>query len=101
MVEKVLELAKLGDLAAARLVLERVVTALRPEAVHVVPAVDPTACLTDQGRQILAAVASGDIPPDTGAELIAALGRLAALRQVEEMEARIRQLEGEAFDHLA
>lgn len=91
--KKVLALAKAGDLAAARLVLERVLPALRPEALPVVFALDRDASLTDQGRQLLAAAAAGQLTPDVASELIAALGRLAGLRQVEEMEARIRQLE--------
>lgn len=91
-VQTVLDAALAGDLAAAKLVLERLVAPLRAQA----PAVNvalPTGGLADQGRAILAAVADGRLPADSGCHLLTALGQVGRLVEIDELEARIRALE--------
>ena len=53
-----------------------------------------SASLTDQGRAVLAAVAAGELAPSQGAALIGALGTMAKIHEVDELERRIAALEG-------
>lgn len=84
--------AKGGDVGAARLLLERVLPALKP--VEEPTAVDLTGeTLTEQGRAALGAVAAGHLAPGQGATLLAALAALAKLVETDELAARVAALE--------
>jgi len=94
----VLDAALSGDLMAARLVLERVVPALRPQASPVeLPALAAAGTLTEKADAVLAAVGAGEIAPDVGAQLLTALGTVVRITEVEELTRRIEALE--AADH--
>lgn len=84
--------ARGGDVAAAKLVLDRCLPALRP-----IDLPEPVALtgdtLSEQGRAILASVAAGDIAVATGGQLIAALAGLAKIHAVSELQSRIEKLE--------
>lgn len=91
-VERLVAKALVGDVAAARLLLERVVAPLK--------AVEPTpvltlheGTLTEQGRAVLASVAAGLLAPTQGAALIGAIGALARVAEVDELAARVAALE--------
>lgn len=92
----VIDAAKAGDVAAARLVLERVKPPLRPQADRIEFDLDPAAPLTTQAQQVMASIASGAIDPDTGAMLINVLHGFAGLRQADELVARIEAMEAAA-----
>ncbi len=81
-----------GDVGAARLLLERAVAPLKaaeqPQALSL-----PDGTLTDQGRAVLVAVAAGELAPGQGAQLLAAIGTLAKVSEVDELTARITALE--------
>ena len=81
-----------GDVAASRLLLERVVAPLKA-AEEATPMMLPDGTLTEQGRAVLAAVAGGELAPGQGAALLASLGTLAKLTETDEIEARITALE--------
>jgi hypothetical protein len=49
--------------------------------------------LTDQGRIILSAVASGNLAPAQGASLVGAIGSLARVIELDEMERRLSAIE--------
>ena len=49
--------------------------------------------LTAQGRAVLSAVAAGELAPGQGAQLLAAIGSLARVTEIDEMEARLTKLE--------
>lgn len=84
--------AKGGDTQAAKLILERIFPAVKP--IEQAQTLDlPEGTLTDQGRAILASVASGEIAPGQGAVLIGALGTLARVSETDELAARVAQLE--------
>ncbi len=84
--------AKGGDVGAARLLLERVLPALKP--VEEPTAVDlPGATLADQGRATLGAIAAGHLAPAQGAALLASLASLAKLVETDELAARVAALE--------
>ena len=82
-----------GDIGAARLLLERAIAPLKaaeqPQALSL-----PDGTLTDQGRAVLAAVASGELAPGQGAALLGAIGTLARVAEVDELARRIEVLEG-------
>lgn len=89
MVNKALD----GDAGAARLLLERAIPALKPsEQVQILTL--PEGSLTDQGRAVLNAVAAGHIAPAQGAQLVSAIGALAKVAEIDELERRIAALEG-------
>lgn len=90
---RVIEAALAGDMSAASLVLQRLSPPLRARAEKVQFELDGTAPLTEQARQVLAAVAAGDVDPDTGKLLIDAISAFAGLRQVDELALRLDQLE--------
>ena len=81
-----------GDVGAARLLLERAIAPLK--AVEQTQALSlPDGSLTDQGRAVLAAVAAGELAPGQGAQLLAAIGTLGKIAELDELAARITALE--------
>ncbi len=90
--DKLMALALEGDTGAARLLLERAIAplkAMKPTQ----PITLPDGTLTDQGRAVLAAVAAGALAPGQGSQLIAAIGQLARVAEIDELTARITSLE--------
>ena len=92
LLSKLMAQALEGDTAAARLLLERAIAPLKaaeqPQALTL-----PDGTLTDQGRAVLASVASGELAPGQGAALLGAIGTLARVAEVDELTARITALE--------
>ena len=86
--------AKAGDAQAARLLLERVLPALKPIEQAVALSLPDGEGITGQGRAIVQAVADGTLAPGQGAQLLAGLGSLARIVEIDELERRITQLEG-------
>ncbi|MDP2901928.1 MAG: DUF5681 domain-containing protein [Methylovulum sp.] len=85
------DLAKAGDVAAAKVLLERACPALKPQAT---PASIPIAgTLAQQGDEIIRATMTGSIPPDVGAQLITALANHSKLVEIDELTRRIEALE--------
>lgn len=92
-VAQLVEKAKAGDVGAARLLLERVLPAVKPVEAAAPVALPEDGTLTDKGAAVLAAVAAGDLAPGQGAALLAALGTLAKVAEVDELQRRIEALE--------
>jgi hypothetical protein len=84
--------AKGGDTQAARLILERVIPALKPTE-NTVDLQLPDGSLSDQGRAVLSSVAAGEIAPTQGAALLSAVGTLARVVEVDELMRRVEALE--------
>lgn len=57
---------------------------------------DPSLPVARQVEQVLAAIASGQIAPDLGQQIISAIGTLSNVRATEELEQRIITLEARA-----
>ena len=91
------EMALLGDVQAARLLLERCIPPLKAIEQSIALSL-PNGTLTDQGRAILTAVSNGAIPPTQGSQLITALGTLARVAEIDELTARITILEQKQND---
>ena len=92
LLDKLMAQALEGDTSAARLLLERAVAPLKaaeqPQALTL-----PDGTLTEQGRAVLASVASGELAPGQGAALLGAIGTLARVTELDELSARITALE--------
>ena len=85
--------AKTGDTAAAKLLLDRAIPALRPTTQAITFKLDAEASLSDQARQIMQAVASGEIPADNATQLVSGLASTARIVEVDELEKRLIALE--------
>ena len=86
--------AKAGDAQAARLLLERVLPPMKPIEQAVALSLPDGEGITGQGRAIVQAVADGTLAPGQGAQLLAGLGSLARIVEIDELEKRIALLEG-------
>ncbi len=84
--------AKAGDVQAARLILERVLPPVKPmeQAIELDLTGDT---LTAQGRAVLSAVSAGALAPSQGSQLIAAIGALVRVAEIDEIERRLSHLE--------
>ena len=90
---QLVEQAKAGDVAAAKVLLDRVCPPLKPQAMHISLPVNSS--LTEQGGEIIRATLVGQIPPDIGSQLITALAAQSKIIEVDELTKRIEALEGE------
>ncbi|MFN7692493.1 MAG: DUF5681 domain-containing protein [Burkholderiales bacterium] len=81
-----------GDVAASRLLLERVIAPVKATE-EAQPLTLPDGTLTEQGRAVIASIRDGELSPTQGATLLAALGALAKLTEADELERRIAVLE--------
>ena len=92
LIDTLVDRALSGDVGAARLLLERTVAPLKaseaPQAIHL-----PPEGLSDQGRAVLASVASGELAAGQGAQLLGAIGTLARVIEVDELTQRVQALE--------
>ena len=86
--------AKEGDTGAIKLILERIVPALRPVDAAAPLNLPVDGGLADQGRAVLAALAAGHLPANQAAGILQGLGNLAKLVELDELEKRIAALEG-------
>ena len=92
---RVIEAAKGGDLAAARLVLDRISPPRREATVAVdLPEMNGAADLPGAVNAILAAVAAGDLTPSEASRLSGVLADTARALEAHEIEARVSELEG-------
>jgi hypothetical protein len=85
-----------GDMSAASLVLQRLSPPLRAAAEKVVFELDQSLPLGEQAKQIMAAVADGRIDPDTGSLLVSCIEKVAGIKTVDELEARLAALEAQS-----
>lgn len=89
----VIDAALEGDMQAASLVLARIAPTLRSQMEKVSFDFDPAAPISRQVEQVLAAIASGEVAPDTAKLIIDAVQSLSQVRAVEDLEQRIIELE--------
>ena len=88
---KLIEQAKNGDTAAAKILLDRCVPTLKHQAIAVNLPVNGT--LAEQGGEIIRATLSGQISPDIGAQLISALTSQSKIIEIDDLTKRIEILE--------
>ncbi len=59
---------------------------------------DPSLPVARQVEQVLAAIASGQIAPDLGQQIVSAIGTLSNIRATEELSERLAILEAKAVN---
>lgn len=93
LLEAMLNKALEGDVGAARLLLERAIAPLKGVEQTVALQLPNDGTLTAKANAVLSAAAAGALAPGQAAQLIAALGTLAKICEVDELAARITELE--------
>lgn len=89
----VIDAAKGGDLQACALVLARIAPPPRPRGQRVTFELDTRAPLTEQARSVLAAIARGEVDPETGKLIIDSIASLGNLMLTDELAARVEAIE--------
>ena len=90
--------AKGGDVQAARLILERILPPFKPTE-QVIELTLKGETLTDKGKAVLDAISAGALAPAQGVQLIAAIGSLARVAEIDDLERRIAELERSIAEH--
>jgi hypothetical protein len=90
-INTLVSLAKSGDVAAAKVLLDRICPPLKPQAMPISLPVNGS--LAEQGNEIIRATMTGHIPPDIGCQLITALSNQGKLVEVEDLTKRVEALE--------
>jgi hypothetical protein len=83
--------AKDGDVAAAKVLLDRVCPPLKPQALPL--SLTANGSLVEQGNEVIRATFAGEIPPDIGSQLITALSNQGKLVDLEELADRLKRIE--------
>ena len=93
-VRKTLELAKAGDGAALKIVMDRLLPPRKDRHVEFqLPAVTDAQTAATAMSELIDAVAGGELAPCEGDALAALVERRAKLSELAEIEARLRALE--------
>jgi hypothetical protein len=97
-IKKLRAMADAGDVAAAKLILDRAYPPLRPTDEPIdVPELFEASTHTEAARAVWRAVASGELPPDVGAKLITSIASAAKVEEVDELRRQVQQLHAEKF----
>ena len=80
-----------GDMGACKMLLDRITSTLKPQALAITLPVKDT--LPEQGGEIIKATVTGLIPPDVGSQLITALSNQGKLVELQELSERLARLE--------
>lgn len=89
----VIKAAKDGDLQACKMILDRIIPTLKPHTAPITinqPLPDNVSSIA---HTFIEEASKGDMPPDTAALLVSAVGTLARVIEVDELKARIESLE--------
>jgi hypothetical protein len=89
--QSVIDAAVAGDMAACKMLLDRITPTLKPTASPV--NIDIGATLPETGGNVLAATMSGAVPPDVGSMLITALANQGKLVELQEITDRLQRIE--------
>lgn len=90
--DNVIEAAKNGDLAAAKILIDRSLPSLKPiEAARAIPLSGST--LTERAVSVIDTVVSGTISVDEATRLIQSLSSMARILEAGDLTARIEALE--------
>ena len=88
---KLVEQAKNGDTAAAKILLDRCCPTLKPQAIAINLPVYGS--LAEQGGEIIRATMTGQIGPDIGSQLITAVANHGKLIELQELIERLDKIE--------
>lgn len=95
-IDAMVKQAQQGDATAARLLVDKVIPNMRPEARTVV--IPHREGLAERAAAILDAATAGHLPPDVASQLVSAVGTLAKVVEISEIESRLAQLEARQND---
>jgi hypothetical protein len=95
----VLDAALEGDMAAARMVLERLLPPLRPHSETVPIPIEAATGPAGTARAILSAAVAGSISPDAAVQLLSAAASLSRIIETEELKVRLEALERAVKPH--
>jgi hypothetical protein len=90
-IRTLVDLAKGGDVQAAKVLLDRCCPTLKPQAIPINLPLNGS--LAEQGGEIIKATMAGQIPPDIGSQLITALAAQSKIIEIDELTKRIELLE--------
>ena len=82
-----------GDAQAIRIILDRVLPALRPVEMPTTLDLPADGTLADQARAVVQAAADGNLAPAQAAQIVTALGGVAKIIETTELVSRIEALE--------
>ena len=80
-----------GDMAACKMLLDRITPALKSQALSITLPVKET--LPEQGSEIIKAIVTAQIAPDIGSQLITALSNQGKLVELQELAERLSRIE--------
>lgn len=93
-IEAVTAAAKGGDIGAARLLLDRVLPALKPQD-QAVP-IELGDDLAAGSKAVLTAIGAGEITPEQGSRLLQGMGAMVRVLEFTELSERVSRLEAAA-----
>lgn len=91
-IKTVLAAAKEGDLTACRLILERCVP-VRKAQIEPVNFLCDTTDFSQAAMSVVSAISQGQVSPDVGAVILTGIGNALKIKEVDELERRLAQLE--------
>lgn len=92
-VDRVVESAKDGDMQACRLVMDRLLPTLKPSPAPIQVDLEGAEGLAGVSRRLVDSAAAGEIPADVASQLVGALGQVARIQEIDELERRLDALE--------
>ena len=94
LIQRVVDMAKDGDMPALKLCLDRLCAPLRPtDRLITIEGMADATGLSDKGELILANVANGEISPSEAQHMMTAISSQARIIEVDELERRVAELE--------
>jgi len=94
LIQRVVGMAKEGDMAALRLCLDRLCAPLRPtDRLVTIEGMADAKELSDKGELVLVNTAKGEITPSEAQHLMTAISSQARIIEVDELERRVAELE--------
>jgi hypothetical protein len=91
--------AKDGDTGAAKLLLDRVIPALKPQGVAAHIDGLNSSSLSEQGKVVISAMGAGQLTPEQAQQMLAGLASLSKIIEVDDLERRLTELEKQDHDH--
>lgn len=93
LVSKAVEMALAGDAQALRICLDRIAPPLKAQPAPIHVDLDGAEGLAGVSRRLVDEAAAGRVPADVASQLVSALGQVARITEIDELERRLDALE--------
>ena len=93
LVRKIIELAKDGDMQALKVCFDRLIPPIKAQAAPVQIDLSEALSMVDIGSAFIKAASEGRLPPDVATQMVAAVGTLARVAEIDELKERLAALE--------